>query len=167
MKRSGLLVLVGFMFLITGTLYAGGTKIAAADLFKVFQSYSETKKADAYLKEKANSFQEEIGKIRSDISSLEKVLGSGTLSKEAKAQKSKELAEKKKSLEEKIKTSNLIMMQERKEKVDKILQDLEAKVAQFAKKNGYQIILDKKSALYIDEGLDVTEQIVKYVNEGK
>ncbi|NOZ63394.1 MAG: OmpH family outer membrane protein [Caldiserica bacterium] len=167
MKRLGLLLLVGFMVLITGTLFAGETKIACADLFKVFQSYSETKKADAYLKEKANSFQEEISKIRSDISSIEKVLGSGTLSKEAKAQKSKELAEKKQALEEKIKASNLIMMQERKEKVDKILQDLEAKVAEFAKKKGYQIILDKKSALYIDEGLDVTEQIVKYVNEGK
>ena len=156
-----MLVILGLLW--AGTLSAGEIKFGCADLFEVFQSYSGTKKADAYLKEKAEGFQEEINKMREDISALEKILESGLLSEDEKAQKSKEIEGKKKALEEKIKASNLVMMKERKEKVDNILKELEKKIAEFAHEKGYQMILDKKNVLYIDESMDITKKIIKYI----
>ena len=159
---------MGFvMLLFVSSTYAQGSKIACVDLFKVFKSYSKTKEADTYLKNKANTLQKDIDKMKGEVASLQKLISSGVLSKEEKAKKSKELSEKKSALNQKIKSSNLVMMEERKAKIDKVIKDLEKKIEEFAKENGYILLMDKRNALYVDENLDVTDKVIKFVNGEK
>lgn len=155
-----------FLLAVFFSLKAGETEnVVCADLMKVFQSYKGTQEADAYLKAKAEDLQKSIDALKGEISSLDKLLKSGILSREEKEKKSKEMEEKKKELENKIKTSNLMMMQERRKKVEEILKDIEKKVAEYARKKGYRIILDKKDILFVEEGLDITDDLIKFINE--
>ncbi len=164
MKRLFILLFLFPVFL--ASLQAGENKgLVCADLMKVFQSYKGTQAADAYLKAKAKDLQESIDKLKGEISSLDKLLKSGILSREEKEKKSKEMEAKKKELENRIKSSNLVMMQERRKKVEEVLKEIEQKVAEYARKKGYRIILDKKDILFVEEGLDITDDLIKFINQ--
>jgi outer membrane protein len=41
-----------------------------------------------------------------------------------------------------------------------------AVIARLAKKNGYEIILDKAGAPYVRQDLDVTDQVIQLYNSG-
>ena len=59
------------------------------------------------------------------------------------------------------------MMEERRRKVEEILKELQEKVKEFAKKKGYKLIIDKKDVLFAEETVDVTEELIDFVNAGK
>ncbi|HEX67701.1 MAG TPA: OmpH family outer membrane protein [bacterium] len=161
------IIFLVFLSVAALTLYSQDRGVVCADLLKVFQSYYKTKEADDYLKSKADELQKEIDVMRGEINDLDKLLKSGILSGEEKAKKTKEMEEKKRALQEKIKNSNLLMMEERRRKVEEILKELQEKVKEFAKKKGYKLIIDKKDVLFAEETVDVTEELIDFVNAGK
>lgn len=42
-------------------------------------------------------------------------------------------------------------------------EDLRKKVAEFAKKNGYSLVIDSSATLYIDDALDVTDAMLEFM----
>ncbi len=142
-------------------------KVGCADFLEVFRSYLGTQEADAYLKKKADKLQSEIDVLKKELEEKEKFLKSGLLSEEEKAKKEKEVEEIRQRVEKKIKESNLEMIRERKEKIDSLVKEINSLIQEFGKVKGFDLIIDKRDVLFVQEGMDITQELINFINERK
>lgn len=139
-------------------------KIGYADFLTIYHSYNQTKEEDKRLKERGDELQKKIDAEREKISKLEKKMASGILSEEEKKKLTKEIEEAKRQVNRKIKDYNLEINSERRETIDKLIRQLRSKITRFGEEQGYTIIFDTKDLLFADTNLDLTKEIVDYVN---
>lgn len=140
-------------------------KIVYADFLTIYYSYNRTKEEDKKLKQKGDEIQKKIDAMKEEIKELEKKMDSGILSEEKKKRLAEEIEETKLRLNRKIKDYNLEIESERRETIDKLIQELRLKITEFGKERGFTLILDAKDLLFADTGLDVTKEIVDYINK--
>jgi Skp family chaperone for outer membrane proteins len=79
--------------------------------------------------------------------------------------KAKELEEKSDEFQRLKTKSQRELLRERNETAKVILDDIEHAVAEYAKANGFSIILDQRSLLYGTEMYDTTDAVLKMLNE--
>ena len=65
-----------------------------------------------------------------------------------------------------IQEFNLEIEGDRRETIDKLIEELREKVSSFGEERGYGMILDKNELIFSDTRLDLTKEIVDYINEG-
>ncbi len=140
-------------------------KIGVADFLIIYHSYSQTKAEDERLKEKGYELQEKIDADKNKITELEKRINSGILSEEEKENLNKEIEELKAQITKNIKEFNLQMDSERKQVIDKLIEDLRAKISNYGQEKGYVMIFDKNELIFSDTILDLTQEMVDYVNK--
>jgi outer membrane protein len=169
-----LLVLLVFFSTSGGILSAGkssnvkeerGGKIGFVDFLIIYHSYSQTKVEDERLKEKGNELQAKIDLEREKIAELEKKMDSGVLSEKEKEKLSKEIEDAKTQAQSKIQEFNLEINNDRKKTIDKLIEELKDKISRFGKENDYIMILDKNEPIFSDTSLDLTKEIVDYINK--
>lgn len=164
-----------FFFIVTGVLSeqtssnlkdTGAEDIVFADFLTVYHSYYKTKQEDEKLREKGQQLQAQIEKEREKIAELEKKMNSGILSEEEKNKLQQDIEEAKRKASREIQEFNLEIESERQNVIDKLIAELRGKISDFGKERGYTVILDKSEVLFSDEDLDVTKDMVDYVNKG-
>ena len=164
-------------------------KVAVIDLSKAFDSFAETKDAQAKLKTKQEGFQKEIQgyindyqRMGEEATSLDKAAHDPTLSSQAQADKGNALNQKKQDLlnlqnkiqELKVERTREIqeeLLKRHKEIVDKISKV----VVDYSKPQGFDLVIDKSSAsaasgvsiiLYSSDKLtDITAPIIDLLNK--
>ena len=169
-KNKVVLTLVLFVFLsasigVLSQEKQKANKIGFADFLTIYHSYSATKVEDERLKEKGTEFQTQIDTEKVKIAELEKKMGSGVLSEEEKGKLSKEIEEAKTQISKKIQEFNLEIESDRRQTIDKLIGELRDKISVYGKEKGYSIILDKNQLIFSDTNLDITQEIVEYVNK--
>jgi len=138
-------------------------KIGTLDLSKTFDNYEKTKASDSELQGLSQAYQEE----RDDrLEKMKEAQGKIALLKdEEKAKLESELNTMKEDLKSFIDSKEIDLRRIQDEKIREILLDIEKVVSDFSKKEGYTLILNNRVLIYEDQTLDVTDTIIKILNE--
>ena len=183
MKMKKLFV-VGMV--VAGMAAAAGAaelKIATVDLDKVFTAHPKTQSAEAELKKAESGIQAEMDQIVSEgrtleeeVTKLREAAKNPLLTEEARRKKSSEAEDKLTDLQEfqlrarRTQESKIKLMREQVMKSRQgIVDDLMAAVSDFAKTEGYDLVLDRSGmtanliplVAYSNPALDVTDQLIE------
>ena len=139
------------------------SKIGYVNLARVFDSYQRTKDSEQQLEHKGTQKQAELEAQVNDLKKIRE--GLDLLSDAVRESKAKELEEKSDEFQRLKTKSQRELLRERNETARVIVDDIEHAVAEFAKANGFSIILDQRSLLYGIDGYDVTDAVLKMLND--
>lgn len=166
MKRIMVLALAAafaFSLFLSGQAYAKEYKIGYVDLAKVFDDYKKTKESEKVLDEKGKVKEAERKKLIDDIRKLKDE--QALLSDKAKADKQTVIDNKIKSLQDFDKNTRDDLMKERNDALGNILKDIEKIVTDYAKAEGYDMILNSRMLLYGAPQYDLTAEISTRLNK--
>jgi len=159
MKKVVLLLSIIFLLGIAQIALSAEVKIGYVDVQKVFSSYKRTKDLNNKLQDDRKKSEEEAEKKRKEIERLQKEVK--LLSEEAKEKKEKIIEQKTEELQDFILKTREDLLKERYEMMKDILGDIDKVIQQKAKEGSYDLILESHVLLYGNEGLDLTEEIIK------
>ncbi|NUN92472.1 MAG: OmpH family outer membrane protein [Verrucomicrobiae bacterium] len=180
-----LLPLIGALAL-PGIAAAQQIKIGAVDMGKVFAEYYKTKKAEAELKDRAAGYEKdlknraaELQKLQEDGRKLEEDAENPAFNEEKRSEKRKlrdaKLTEFRllaQTLNETKNTRERELREQQGRVRGAIVEEILKVVQDIAKRDGYQLIVDKagntlsgvSAFLYVQDTLDITSSIVKELN---
>lgn len=149
--------------LFAGAACAKEYKIAYVDLAKVFDEYKKTKDAEKNLEEKGKVKEGERTKMIDELKKLKDE--QALLSEKAKNEKQTVIDEKIRVLQEFDRKTRDELVKERNDMLGGILKDIERVVSEFAKANGYDMVLNSRMLLYGAEQYDLTGEILARLNK--
>jgi outer membrane protein len=137
-------------------------KIGYVDVAKVFDGYQRTKTSDAALEKKGKEKEQELEGKMDELKKLRQ--GLELLNDQAKETKGREIDEKADELQ-RFRTSTARDLSRERDKIAKtILDEIQKGVEDYAKANGFTIILDARSLLYGLPANDVTDKVLSALN---
>ncbi|MEA3328827.1 MAG: OmpH family outer membrane protein [Candidatus Omnitrophota bacterium] len=139
------------------------SKVGYIDLAKIFDQYNRTKNSDSNLEREWKDKQGEIEKMKGAITSLKDELE--LRSESAKEGKQAEIDKKIKKLQDFSKEAKDELTSKRSEMVREILKDIDDTINEYGKSKGYDLILNERVLLYRNKVLDLTDKIVKILND--
>lgn len=138
-------------------------KIGFVDLGKVFDEYQKTKDADQTLESETGTKQAEREKMVKEIRKVKDELE--LMSKEAREKKQEEMDEKIKNLQDFDREVNTELKRKRDAMVREILKEIDATIQEYGQKEKYDVIFDNRVLLYGNNLMNITDQILKIVDE--
>lgn len=162
MKKLVISILVlGLVSPLTGV--AKDLKIGYVDIFKVFNEYRKTKEYDKMLEEKKNAKEKELEKKKEEIKEMQDKL---ELLKDKEKEGAREKLTKATGEYRKLERQFILdLKRERDEKMKEIIDDINKVIEDYGRKEGFDLIINKGAILYGREGIDLTETILKIVNQ--
>ncbi|MFH0931078.1 MAG: OmpH family outer membrane protein [Candidatus Zixiibacteriota bacterium] len=140
-------------------------KIGFADFPTVYNDYSPTKAEDERLKEKDSELQAKIDVENDKITELEKKMNSGILSKEEKNKLNAQIEDAKAQVSKMRQVKKLEMDSYAREAMRSLAAELVEKISNYGKEKGYSMIINKSALIFSDTSLDLTQEIVDYINK--
>ncbi len=161
-------VIVGIVFIslffAAGNAFAESQgKIGYIDLSKSFDEYQKTKDFDKELEAKGDMKQQEREKLVQDIRKMRGELE--LMNKNAREKKETDIESKIKSLQDFDQEAKTDLTKERDNMVKDILKEMSDVIKEYGEKNGYSIIVNDRVLLYGDSGMELTNEIIKILND--
>lgn len=166
MKLYKIAAILVFMFLLpgAGNIFAESQgKIGYIDLSRSFDEYKKTKDFDKELESKGDMKQQEREKVVQEIRKMREELE--LMNKSAREKKETDIEAKIKSLQDFDQEAKTDLTKERDNMVKDILKEMSDVIKEYGEKNGYSIILNDRVLLYGDSGMDLTNEIIKILND--
>lgn len=140
-------------------------KIGYVDLSRLFDEYYKTKEYDKVLEAKHKDYE----KVRNEkMDKIREIQGKLSLTTEdKKAPLEADIEKQKAELLEWDRQQKTDLTKERNEKIREILLEIEKIVSGFAEKENFTVILNDRVLIYGEQTLNVTEQVLKSLNENK
>ncbi|MFH1479511.1 MAG: OmpH family outer membrane protein [Candidatus Omnitrophota bacterium] len=138
-------------------------KIGYVDLSRAFDEYEKTKDFDKSLEKKGNTKQEEREKLVKEIRKMRDELD--LLNEKTKEKKGMDVEVKMRSLQEFDQEAKTELVRERDNMVRDILKEMNDVIEEYGKKNNFSIILNDRVLLYGADTLNITNDIIKILNE--
>ncbi len=129
-------------------------KIAFVQMQKVTQNYYKWVDLQEKYKNDLQYYQNKINQMKQDFENLKKSGASA-----------EELAQKQKELETRVSEYQKAIQDEYTQKTNQILDEVKNKVIEYAKENGYNLVLYEPSVIYADELVDITPQIIELLKK--
>ncbi|MCM8778802.1 MAG: OmpH family outer membrane protein [Candidatus Omnitrophica bacterium] len=148
---------------LTANAFSGEFKIGYIDISKVFDEYQRTKEEDTLLEKKGTEKEAQRNKMVDEIKKIKEELD--LASDKVKPEKQKILDEKIKTLQEYDRTTREDLRKERDNIVREILKEIDAVIQELGKNENYTFILNERVLLYHQEAFDLTERVIKILNE--
>jgi outer membrane protein len=190
MKRiPGVIMAVALgLALSAGVCRAADERVVFIDLDRIFNEFYKTKLADTQLKEQADEFSEERGKLMTDYQKMQEDFKAAKEATQNTALNEAALNKKRDEAEEK-----LVALQEHEAKVrrfdesrrkqlddqsrrmrKRIVDEIRIVIQDFARTQGYVAVIDSsgqslngvESILYVDPRVDITDGIIGLLNKG-
>ncbi len=143
-------------------LEAEELKVGYVNIGKVFDGYERTKVSDAALekkgKEKETEFEARVNELKKLRQGLE------LLNNETKETKLHEVEKKEDELQQFRNATARDLGRERDKVAKEILREIQQGVQDYAKANGFSLILDERSLLYGQPAYDATSDVLKLLN---
>ena len=143
--------------------FAKELKVAYVDLAKIFDDYKKTKDSEKVLETKGKGKEDERAKMVDEVKKLKDE--QSLLSEKAKAEKQGAIDLKIKALQEYDTKTRNELMKDRNDMLGGIMKDIEKVVSDYAKANGYDIVLNSRMLLYGAEQYDLTAEILAKLNK--
>ena len=157
------LVVVTLLAAIPAALGYAADKIGVVDARRALYSYEKTKEFETEMNGLTEKWQatreqkvEAIKKLRDETEML---------SGDAKTKKQLELEGKIADLNESDRNKRQELLAKQNDMFRVLTEDINKVVADVAKKEQYDIILDSRTIVYKKEGLDLTEQVIEKLNK--
>ena len=166
------ILLVGVVFLFAcfaaQSCLAADLKIGVINVQKIIVTSEAGKAAkerfDVKMKELQGAFKKEEEDLKMMQDEIKKK--SSAWSEEKKAEKVREYQKNGRELQAKTEDARFEMKQLQDKELEPILKALEQVVEKFGKEKGFTVIMDSKNGVvYFDEAIEVSEAIVKKLNE--
>lgn len=138
-------------------------KMGYVDLAKVFDEYKKTKESEKALEDKGKTKEAERNKMVEELRKLKDE--QALLSEKAKGEKQAVIDSKIKVLQDFDRVTRDALVKERNDMLGGILKDIEKVVADYAKANGYDIVLNSRMLLYGGTEYDMTNEILNKLNK--
>lgn len=142
---------------------AAELKVGYVDLAKVFDSYRRTEESDQVLQQKSKQKQTELEGRVEELKKLRQSLE--LLNDQARETKARDIEEKSDELKRLKSRSERELLRERNEMAKGILQEIGQAVTEYAKANSFSVILNQQVLLYGEDAYDVTDEILKLLND--
>ena len=160
MTRTGLLVTCSL--LLATSVAAQEMKIGYVNLGKVFDGYERTKASEAALeqrgKQKEAEFEGRMNELKKLRASLE------LLNADARDAKTREIEEKSEELQRFRNAAARDLGRDRDRAARDLLKAIQDGITNYAKANGYSMILDSRSLLFAVPAFDVTDPVLQILN---
>lgn len=163
MKKIFVFLAVGLILGLAIDALAGELKIGYIDISRAFDEYTRTKETDAALEKKGMEKEVQREKMVNEIKKIKEELD--LASDKLKADKQKLLDEKIKVLQEYDQAAREDLRKERDSLVREILKEIDGVIQEFGKKEGFTLIFDDRVLLYKEKSLDLSDRIIKILNE--
>jgi Skp family chaperone for outer membrane proteins len=167
MNVKGLrILLIAVFFTVCGVMGAKAEnfKMGYLDLSKTFDNYEKTKEYDAVLETDHKKYEEERNKKIEELREKQGKLA--VLKEEEKPKFEEEIEALRAQILETDRDKKTEMTKQRDEKIREVLLEIEGVVSDFAKKEGYSMIFNDRVLVYSDEMFDVTDKVLKILNDG-
>ena len=173
---------------VAATAGAAELRVATVDLDKVFTAHPKTQAAEAELKKAEEAIQGEMEKMLAEGRALEETVSklidaarNPMLNEEARLKKRDEAEDKKTELQEfqvRVRRTQETKLKQMREQLMKtrqgIVDELTVAVADFAKAEGYDLVLDRSGMtmnavpmlVYSNPELDVTDRLIERLKAG-
>ena len=137
-------------------------KIGYVNLPKVFDDYQRKQESEQALEQRGKQKQAELEGRFNELKKMRQ--GLELLNDQAREAKAREVEEKADEFKRLKERSERELLRERNELAKEILDEIGQAVADYAKANGYAVILDQRSLLYGEDVYDVTGEVLKTLN---
>ena len=146
-----------------------GLKIAYINVDSMLANYEFWKDLSEQMTQKAENYRlllaEERNKFEKDVEDFNKKLQNNVYSSAERAQSEQNrLAKKQQDLEEKIAKYNNELSLEDNQNMQKVTETIEKFIREYNKTHGYNLIINKASLLFADDGMDITAEILDGLN---
>ena len=137
-------------------------KIGYVNLGKVFDGYVKTKNSDTVLEKKGKQKETELEGRLNELKKMRETLE--LLNPDARETKAKELEEKSEDLQRFRNNTARDLRRERDKIAKDLLEEIQQTLVEYAKANGFSLIVDSQALLYGQEAYDVTEEVLSLLN---
>jgi len=163
MKKIFVLSLIG-IFLFAGLSLAQSVeRIGHVDLSRAFDEYQKTKDFDKALEKKGDVKQEQRETLVKDIRKMRDEVE--LMNENARKKKEADIESKIHTLQEFDQDAKAELTKERDDMVRDILQEMNTVIQEYGKSEGYSIILNDRVLLYGQDKMDITDEIIKLLND--
>ena len=159
---SFLLVLV-MITAVSLTSFSKDLKIGYVDIFKVFNEYEKTKEYDSKLEKKKERAEKELDSKKETITKLQNKMS--LLKEKDQKKEQKKISKEVKAYRELEREAFTDIKKERDTKMKDIVEDINKVINNYAKENGFDLIINETSVLYGDKIMDITSDILKISNK--
>jgi len=164
LRKSAITAVMAFLMLITSNALAESQgKLGYIDLSRSFDEYQKTKDFDKELESKGDMKQQAREKVVQEIRKMKEELE--LMNKTAREKKEADIEAKIKSLQDFDQEAKTDLTRERDNMVKDILKEMSDVIKEYGEKNGYSIIVNDRVLLYGDPGMDLTNEIIKILND--
>lgn len=171
MHLKHLSVISTAVFLIFGfglSASAKAARVAVVETAKVVKEYKKTQEAQTRLEKELEDKKNELKQLNDDLekdkTNLEKQ--KGLLSEEKYKKMNEKFENKTDVFREKYRETQSTLVNKQRTLMEGIVNDVKVIVADIAKKEKYELVLDKDSVLFYD-GDDITYKVLDKLNAGK
>ena len=161
-KIIGCLLVFVVMMSFSSTCFSKDLKIGYVDIFKVFNDYEKTKEYDEKLEKEKKVIEKKLEKKKEIIVKLQGKLD--LLKKDEKVKEEGKLNKELKEYRDLEREAFTDIRKERDEKMKDIVEDIDVIIKKYAKKNGFDLIVNSNAVLYGAKAMDITDKILKISN---
>ena len=146
-------------------------KIAYVDVEEIYKEYNKAKEAEQEMTMQSQKMSMEIEELRASFQQKvqEYQSSSSTLSDKDKQEKEQELMREQQEIQQRQQMARQLIQEESKNKMDKIDEDIESFISEYANSNGFTLVFgtssQTKSVLYADSSKDITGEIIESLND--
>lgn len=173
-KNRKVLLLLAFVFALLFSMSAAGVvmaenapKIGFVDLNKIMRDSKAAKNARAIYQKDFESKKAALKEKGDKVANLEKDLKNTKQNSPGFKEKREKLAQEFKEFKRLESDFNEQLKKKDAELTQKILVDVQQILKQFSKNEKYSIIFERKAALVVEDGFDVTDKIIKIYDAQK
>jgi len=142
---------------------AAELRLGFVNVGKVFDEYQGTKDSEAGLEAHGKQKQAQLEAQFNALKDMRKDLE--LASDQARESKAREIEEKSDEFKRQKSRAERELLMQRNQVARKILDEINGVIAEFAKANSFSLILDQRSVVYGEETYEVTDQVLKILNE--
>lgn len=163
MKHGVWPVAIGLLVLgVLSPAQAEELKVGFVNLAKVFDGYNRTKASDATLEKKGKQKEAELEGRMNELKKLRE--GLELLNDDARELKAREIEERAEELQRFRTTTARDLRRDRDKLAKEILKEIQQALEEYAKTNGYALLIDSRSLLYGRSAEDVTDEVLTLLN---
>jgi outer membrane protein len=158
------IILLVFVFGYTNAGYSETLKVGYVNLGKIFDEYEKTKEYDKVLESQGGQKQKERDKLVNEIKRLKDELE--LLSDKGKEEKQNQIDSKVTELRKFDTDVREELSRQRDNFLKEILKEIQATVEEYGQKEKYTMIVRSEGmVIYGDKSVDLTDQVIKVLNE--
>lgn len=163
-KRSAPLWVLGLLLAVFCPLVqTAELKVGYVNPAAVLEQYQRAKDVEQVLQQKGQQKQDELEGRVAELKKLRQSLE--LMSDQAKEAKTREIEEKSDEFKRLKGRTERELVRERNQVLKEILDEIHQAVSEYAKANGFSLILNGQLVLYGQEAIDVTDEVLKMLND--